>query len=120
MPAPAHTITFAPPAARGKRQPPDPPAPPRPRQPRPAPAPSQSSAAYTSAFIWPRKLNVPEGSSCVMNTTASSSVGSTQNVVDAAPPHMNSPAEPTAPLARGPFDTATVSPNPVPAKPTSP
>ena len=40
-----------------------------------------------------------------MNTTASCSAGSTQNVVLAAPPHMNSPAEPTTPVAAGPFDT---------------
>ena len=51
---------------------------------------------------------MPEGISWVMNTTASSSAGSTQNVVEAAPPHMNSPGEPTTPVAAGPFDTATV------------
>ena len=54
-------------------------------------------AGYTSDVSWPPKLNVPDGSSWVMNTTASSSEGSTQNVVDAAPPHMNEPAEPTVP-----------------------
>ena len=63
---------------------------------------------------------MPDGSSWVMKTTARSSEGSTQNVVDAAPPHMNSPFEPTTPVACGPLDTATVSPKPAPAKPTSP
>jgi hypothetical protein len=37
-------------------------------------------------FSWPRKLKVPDGISWVMNTTDRSSFGSTQKIVEAAPP----------------------------------
>jgi hypothetical protein len=35
---------------------------------------------------WPRKLNAPDGISWVMNTTLRSYFGSTQKMVEAAPP----------------------------------
>ena len=35
---------------------------------------------------WPRKLNVADGISCVMKITTRSSFGSTQKMVEAAPP----------------------------------
>ena len=79
-----------------------------------------SSAPYTRVCSCPGKSNVPEGISWVMNTTARSSTGSTQNVVDAAPPHENSPGEPTSRRASGALATAIVRPKPVPSKPTSP
>src|SRR5688572_10349347 len=43
-------------------------------------------AGYTIDLSWPRKLNVPDGTSCVMKITIRSSAGSTQKIVDAAPP----------------------------------
>ena len=56
-------------------------------------------AGYTSVLSCPRTLNVPEGRSWVMKTTVRSSAGSTQKIVDAAPPHMYSPERGLLPVA---------------------
>ena len=48
------------------------------------------------------EVNVPDGVNWVMNTTARSSVGSTQKMVDAQPPHMKSPADPITAVRAGP------------------
>ena len=53
-------------------------------------------AGYTMLFSCPRKLNVPDGMSCVRKITARSSFGSIQNAVLAAPPQAYSPTEPKA------------------------
>ena len=63
---------------------------------------------------------MPDGISWVMKITMSSSAGSIQKIVDAIPPHMYSPAEPAVCVRAGPWPTATVSPKPLPSKPTSP
>src|SRR5262245_1929842 len=77
-------------------------------------------AGYTSALSGQRKLKAPEGSNCVMKTAVRSSAGSTQKIVDAAPPHMYSPGDPMTCVAAGDWATATVRPKPMPSNPTSP
>ena len=55
-----------------------------------------------------------------MKMTTSDSDGSIQKIVEASPPHMNSPVDPAVCVSVGPRPTATVSPKPVPSNPTSP
>jgi hypothetical protein len=64
--------------------------------------------ALTSRQLWPRRGQ----DVCAMNTTASPSCGSTQNVVPKAPGQAKSPGLPSTggPPAEG--RTATVSPKP--------
>ena len=58
-------------------------------------------AGYTNVFSWPRKLNVADGMNCVIRITTSSSTGSTQKIVLAAPPHAYSPFEPIVAVRAG-------------------
>src|ERR687883_104322 len=51
------------------------------------------SAWFTVQRSCARIGYVADGTSCVMKTTVTSSTGSTQNAVDAAPPHRYSPRE---------------------------
>ena len=50
-----------------------------------------------------------------MNTTISSSTGSTQKYVLAAPPQANSPGESSTPAAAGSRTTEKPSPKPMPS-----
>ena len=52
---------------------------------------------------------------CVMNIQVISSIGSTQNRVLAAPPHANSPFEPSAAFAAGSSSTENPNPKPIPS-----
>jgi hypothetical protein len=50
------------------------------------PRPYPTIAEYTMLLICPLKLNVPDGMNWVMNTKVRSSTGSTEKMVEAAPP----------------------------------
>ena len=73
------------------------------------------SAWYVSAFICRRMGYVDDGRSWVRRRTTSSSRGSTQNIVLAAPPHAYSPAEPTTAARTGSSTTEKPRPNPMPS-----
>jgi hypothetical protein len=67
------------------------------REPFASPHAGSTIAAFTIVLSSRRIGYVLDGISCVMKTTQTSSSGSTQNAVDAMPPHENSPREAVTP-----------------------
>jgi len=73
-------------------------------------------ACVTSPFSWLRIGWVLDGRSWVRKTAVTSSTGSTQKAVLAAPPHPNSPLPDSTRFYTLSVTTENPSPNPTPSK----